>query len=109
VLADDVDSDSDVPNKASSSNKKGKQKLKRGPLSDEAREEISTFSTEVLGMADVLADRHKVSRQTVLITAGLGIRESRRENIANIHSKWYAATHPKPDGSTYYYLFSLPF
>ena len=88
---------------ASSSKDKGKQKapLKHGPLSAEAKEDIRDFATQVLGMAEDLADRLRISKKKVLISAGFGIKESRSENIANLHAQWYAATHTKPDGSTY--------
>lgn len=88
---------------------KGKQKspLKRGPLSAEAKADIHVFSKSVLGMAEDLANRHGTSISRILISAGLGIKESRGENIANLHSQWYAATHTKPDGSTYICGFSL--
>jgi hypothetical protein len=59
--------------------------LKRGPLSAEAKEEIHAFSMQVLGMAQELADHLGISRKNVLISAGLGIKESRSENIANMH------------------------
>jgi hypothetical protein len=75
--------------------------LKHGPLSAEAKEEIHAFSMQVLGMAQELADCLGISRTKVLISAGLGIKESRSENIANTHRQWYAMTHPKPQGSTY--------
>jgi hypothetical protein len=88
---------------ANSSNDKGKGKasLKTGRLSAHDKEEIRAFSTKVLEMAQDLADRLRISRKKVLISAGFGIKESRRENIANLHTQWYAATHTKPDGSMY--------
>jgi hypothetical protein len=116
-LADQVDSDANLPaplrsTGASSSNDNGKQKaspLKRGPLSAEGKEEIRAFSIQVLGMAQVLADRLKISKRGVLISAGLGIKESRKENVANLHAQRYATTHTKPDGSKYFCACSLPF
>ena len=115
-LADQVDSDAGLPTTlrttgASSSNNKGKERasLKSGPLLAEGKEEIRAFSTEVLEKAQDLADRLRISRKSVLISAGFGIRESRRENIANLHAQWYAATHTKPDGSVYFCASSLPF
>lgn len=119
-LANDVDSDSDSPNAlrdmpANSRSNKGKLKsplkspLKRGPLSDEGKEEIHDFSSCVLEMAQDLADRFQISRKTVLIRASLGIKESRGENVANMHARWYAGTHTKPDGSAYSCAYFLPF
>jgi hypothetical protein len=108
-LADEADPEPDLSitpqtTAASSSNNKGKGKspLKRGPLSAEDKEDIRAFSTQVLDMAQDLADRLRISRKKVLISAGFGIKESRRENIANLHAQWYAANHTKPDGSTYF-------
>jgi hypothetical protein len=83
--------------------------LKRGYLSAEAKQEIRAFSTQVLGIAQDLADRLRVSRKNVLIAAGLGIKESRGENIANLYAQWYAATHTKPDRSAYHYSSPIPF
>jgi hypothetical protein len=113
-LADQVDSEPGLPNapratEASSSNEKGKQKasLKRGRLSAEDKEDIRAFSEDVLAMAQDLADRLRTSRKNVLISAGFGIKESRNENIANLHAQWYAATHTKPGGSSYLCLLPL--
>jgi hypothetical protein len=106
-LADQVDSKPDLPNLPHSmAAREDKQKapLKRGPLSAEAKEEIHAFSTQVLEMAQELADRLRILRKNVLISAGLGIKESRSENIANMHRQWYATTHPKPQGSKYSYF-----
>jgi hypothetical protein len=117
-LADQVNSDPYLLNalrlqtlRASSSNDKSKQKsaLKRGPLSAEAKQEICAFSTQVLGMAQDLANCLRVSRKNVLIAAGLGIKESRGENITNLYAQWYAVTHTKPDGSEYYCASLIPF
>lgn len=113
-LANEVDPEPSLANApqimaASSSNDNGRQNttLKRGRLSTEAKEDIRVFSTQVLEMAQDLADRLRISRKKVLISAGFGIRESRSENIANLHAQWYAATHSKPDGSTYLFASSF--
>jgi hypothetical protein len=112
-LAQQVDSEPGLPNAtdATSSNNKGKEKapLKHGRLSAEDKEEIRTFSTQVLDMAQDVADRLRISRKNVLISAGFGIRESRKENIANLHAQWYASTHTKPRGSKYLYVSSSSF
>jgi hypothetical protein len=58
-------------------------------------------------MSQDLADRLRISRKNVLIAAGLGMKESQSENIANLHAQWYASTHTKPDGSAYLYASCL--
>jgi len=93
----------------SKDNSKQNSPLKHGRLLTQAKEEISAFSTEVLGMAQNLADRLRILRKNVLISAGFGIKESRGENIANLHVQWYATTHTKPDGSVYLCASSSPF
>jgi len=114
-LADQVDPDPGAVDtlwtEAGPSKDNGKQNspLKHGRLSTQAKEEISAFSTEVLGMAQNLADRLRISRKNVLISAGFGIKESRGENIANLHVQWYATMHTKPDGSAYLCASSSPF
>jgi hypothetical protein len=115
-LADEVVPDPGLPNalgtaQASSSKDKDIQRspLKRGRLSAKDKEDIRAFSTQVLETAQVLADRLRVSRKNVLINAGFGIKESRSPDIANLHAQWYAATHTKPDGSTYFCASSIPF
>lgn len=117
-LANQVDSDPGLSNslrttETSSSKGKGKQMnpgpLKSGPLSAEDKDHIRDFSTQVVKMADDLAHRLRITRQTVLIKAGFGIRESRGGNVANQHAQWYAETHIKPDGSMCFCASSLPF
>ena len=75
--------------------------MKTGHLSAEDKEEIRAFSTKVLEMAQDLADRLRILRKKVLISAGFRIKESHCENIANLHTRWYAATHTKLDGSMF--------
>ena len=114
-LADQVDPDPGTADtlwtEAGPSKDNGKQNspLKHGRLLTQAKEEISAFSTEVLGMAQNLADRLRISRKNVLISAGFGIKESRGENIANLHAQWYATMHTKLDGSAYLCASSSPF
>ena len=89
-----------TPMMCSGNNKgKGKSPLKPGCLSSEDKEEICTFSVQVLNMAQDVVDCLRISRKNVLISAGLGIKESRHKNIANLHSQWYATTYTKPEGS----------
>ncbi|KAI0245344.1 hypothetical protein BJV78DRAFT_1158716 [Lactifluus subvellereus] len=99
--SDAVDRELNSPQTTAASSSKGKGKgkapLKCGPLSAEDKEEIHVFSTQVLEMAQDLADHLRTSRRNVLISASLGIKESRNENITNLYSQWYAATHTKPD------------
>jgi hypothetical protein len=108
-LADQADPESGLSNipqtaAASSRNDKGRQKaLLKHDLSPEAKQDIHAFSTQVLEMAKDLADHLGISRKDVLISAGLGMNKSRRENITHLHAQWYATTHTKPDGSTYLY------
>ena len=108
-IADEVDSEHSDPlesrrdTEASSSKGNGKQKgsLKSSCMTAEDKEEIHAFSTLVLKMAQDLADCLRTSRRNVLVSAGLGIKESRGENIANLHVQMYAAAHTKPKGSEY--------
>ena len=92
-LADQVDPDPGAADtlwtEAGPSKDNGKQNspLKHGHLLTQAKEEISAFSTEVLGMAQNLADRLRILRKNVLISAGFGIKESRGENIVNLHAQ----------------------
>jgi hypothetical protein len=92
-LANQVESDPGLPNslqttEGSSSNHKGKQKasLECGCLSVEDKKEIAAFSSEVLGMAQVLADHLRMLRNSVLISADLDIKEFCCENITNLHA-----------------------
>ena len=114
-LADQVDPDPGAADtlwtEAGPSKDNGKQNspLKHGRLLTQAKEEISAFSTKVLRMAQNLADRLRISRKNILISAGFGIKESRGENIANLHVQWYATMHTKLDGSAYLCASSSPF
>lgn len=49
--------------------------------------------------ADILADRWATSRRTILIQAGLLLRESRAPNSSNMHAAWYAHQFPMEEGS----------
>jgi hypothetical protein len=46
------------------------RKVERGPLSAEAKEEIHAFSTQVLGIAQELADRLGISRKNDICQFG---------------------------------------
>ena len=102
-LADKVDpkpSSPQTPTACSGNDKgKGKSPLKPGHLSLEDKEEICIFLAQVLNMAQDVVDHLRILRKNVLISAGLGIKESHHENIANLHSQWYAPTHIKLEGS----------
>ena len=91
------------------SSSKRKVPLKRGRMSAKAREDIRAFSTQVLQVAQELADHHMVSRRALLIAAGLGIKESHSSNITNLHAQWYVATHTKPGERAYFCTSSIPF
>ena len=101
-LVDEVDPEPSSPQTpmVRSGNDKGKEKspLKPGCLSSEDKEEICAFSVQVLNMAQDVVDCLRISRKNVLISAGLGIKESHHKNIANLHSQWYATTYTKPEG-----------
>ena len=78
-------------------------KLKPGPLSDKAKEEIADFSNIILETADSLAQRHGKTRNDILAAAGLGhVKHSRAVNSANAYRKWYSVHFPKPDDGELY-------
>lgn len=82
---------------------KGKEKapLKRGPLSDIARNEAQELGDEVTTAVNKLADRHHTMPHNILIAAGFAIKESRAPNIFNQHAEWYSYHFPKTSGGTF--------
>ena len=74
--------------------------LKPGPISDEGMELIDEFQALVVERADEIGRYLGKSRRDILVAAGLGVKNGRKVNSANIFRKWYYATKPKPDDST---------
>jgi hypothetical protein len=64
---------------------KEKSPLKPGCLFLDNKEEIHTFLAQVLNMPQDVTDYLRISRKNVLISAGLGIKESCCKNITNLH------------------------
>ena len=86
---------------------KGKATSQPGPIPDEAKEEALKFGQEVMEGAEVLAEWWNTSKRSILVAAGLMLRESRAANAANKHRQWYACHFPMESGSECLMVHSL--
>jgi hypothetical protein len=75
------------------------QRAKRGPMSDEARQEAIKLAKKTTDAFNALAKKYGKSARALMIAGGLAIQPARsKDNMYNKFKQWYSNAHPVAEG-----------
>jgi hypothetical protein len=86
------------------------QRSKRGPMSNEARQEAIKLAEKTTDAFNALAKKYGKSARALMIAGGLAIQPARsKDNMYNKFKQWYSNAYPIAEGGRWSFIITFAF